>query len=78
MGITCGIYQSDEHFIPFVRNSEERRELGRYRLRWADNIKINCIIYTVDWILLAQDRIQWWALVNTVKKLPISFGSAVG
>jgi hypothetical protein len=24
----------------------------------------------VDWIHLAQDRNQWWALVNTVMNLP--------
>jgi hypothetical protein len=25
----------------------------------------------VEWIYLAQDRIKWWALVNTVMKLAI-------
>jgi len=23
----------------------------------------------VDWMFLAQDRVQWWALVNTVMNL---------
>jgi hypothetical protein len=25
----------------------------------------------VDWIYLAQYRVQWWALLNTVMNLPI-------
>jgi hypothetical protein len=25
----------------------------------------------VDWIHQAQDRVQWWALVNTVMNLPV-------
>jgi hypothetical protein len=25
--------------------------------------------FSMDWIHLAQDKIQWWALVNTVRSL---------
>jgi hypothetical protein len=31
--------------------------------------KIN--LESLDWIHLAQDRDQWWALVNTVMKLGV-------
>jgi hypothetical protein len=45
----------------------ERRQLGRTRYRWEDNIRldleeIGCD--DVDWIDLAQDRDQWWAFVS--------------
>jgi hypothetical protein len=57
-----------------VGKPEEKRPLGRHRLRWDDNIKINlretgwC---SMDWIHLAQDRVQWRALVNTVMNLRV-------
>jgi hypothetical protein len=40
--------------------------------KWKDNTKtdpeeVGC--ETVDWIHLAQDRVQWRALVNTIMKL---------
>jgi hypothetical protein len=46
-----------------------KRPLGRYRHRWENNIKMDhkethCVV--VDGIHLAQDRDQWWALVNTI------------
>jgi hypothetical protein len=40
-----------------------------------DNIKIDLRETGwdgMDWIDLAQDRDQWWALVNTVMNLPVS------
>jgi broad specificity phosphatase PhoE len=36
---------------------------------WEDNIKMDLKEEGVDWILLAQDRDQWWAVVNMVMKL---------
>jgi hypothetical protein len=48
---------------------EERRPLGRPRRRWVDNIKMDLreIEWNgMDWIDLAQDRDQWWVLVNAV------------
>jgi transposase len=48
---------------------EGKRLLGRPRLRWADNIKMNLReIEWVDviWIDLAYDMNQWRALVNEV------------
>jgi hypothetical protein len=36
-----------------------------------ERIILNWILMkqTVDWIQLAQDRVKWWALVNTVINL---------
>jgi hypothetical protein len=50
-----------------VRKSEGKRPLGRPRLRWEDNNKIDLQEVGcggMDWIELAQDRDRWWALVN--------------
>ena len=53
---------------------EGRRQLGRPRRRWEDNIKIDlqevgCGV--MDWIELAQDRNRWRTLVNVVMNLRI-------
>jgi hypothetical protein len=50
-----------------VVKPDEKRPLGRSRRRWEDNIKIylkEIVLEDVDWIHLAQDRDQWWAVVN--------------
>jgi hypothetical protein len=49
---------------------EEKRPLGRPRLRWADNIKMD--LQEVggahgDWMELDQDRDRWQALVDTMR-----------
>ena len=51
---------------------EVKRQLGRPRHRWEDNInmdlqEVGC--GGMDWIDLAQDRDRWQALVNAVIKL---------
>jgi hypothetical protein len=49
-----------------------RRPLRSPRCRWEDNIRMNVkeIGYeSVDWILMGQDRDQWWAVVNMVMNL---------
>jgi hypothetical protein len=53
----------------FVGKSEGKRSLGRLRLRWKDNIKmdlreVGCRV--TDWIDLIQDRDRWRTLVNGV------------
>jgi hypothetical protein len=48
------------------------RPLGRPRRRWEDNIKMDLREIGIDganWIKLAQDRVQWRALVNMVMNL---------
>jgi hypothetical protein len=52
-----------------VRNPEGKRPLGRSGNGWDGNIKshfkeMRC--NDVDWIHLAQDKFQSWALVNTL------------
>jgi hypothetical protein len=57
-----------------VGNPEGKRPLGRPRLRWVNNIKINFRETGwdgVDWIDLAQERDQWRSLVNTVMNLRV-------
>jgi hypothetical protein len=52
-----------------VGRSEWKRPLGRRRLWWKDNIKIDLreiVIDVENCIRLVQDRIHWRAFVNTV------------
>jgi hypothetical protein len=53
---------------------EGKRPLGRPRHRWIDNIKMGLLeigLSVVDWIVLAQDRYRWRALVNSVLNLRV-------
>jgi hypothetical protein len=53
---------------------EGKRPLERLRRRWEDNIKMNLRergIDGVNWVQLAQDRVQWQACVNTVMNLRV-------
>jgi hypothetical protein len=55
-----------------VGKPEGKRQLGKPRHRWVDNIKIDIRGIgwdDMDWIDLTEDRDQWRALVNTVMKL---------
>jgi hypothetical protein len=57
-----------------VRRSEEKRPLGRPRLRREDDIKMDLRETGIDganWIQLAQDRVDWRSFVNTVMKLRV-------
>jgi hypothetical protein len=57
-----------------VGRNEGKRELGRPRSRWEDNIKMDLREIGIDganWIRLAQDRVRWRAFVNTVMKLRV-------
>jgi hypothetical protein len=57
-----------------VGKPEGKRPLGRPRLRWEDNIKMDLqeLGYGVmDCMELAQDRDRWRALVGTVRNLRV-------
>jgi hypothetical protein len=57
-----------------VGKPEGKRQLGRPRRRWEDNIKMDLREIgwgDMDWIDLAQDRNQWKAVVNTAIKLRV-------
>jgi hypothetical protein len=57
-----------------VGKPEDKRPLGRPRRRWVDNIKMDLREIGwdgMDWIDLAQDRDQWWSLVNMVMNLQV-------
>jgi hypothetical protein len=63
MGEGRGVYRA------LVGRPEGKRPLGRPRCGWEDNIKMDLRetgIDGVNWIWLAQDRVQWWAFVNMV------------
>jgi hypothetical protein len=54
---------------------EGKTPLGRYRRKWEKNIKMDLRETGwggMDWVYLAHDRDQWWALVNTGINLRIS------
>jgi hypothetical protein len=49
-----------------------KRPLGRPKCMWEDNINLGLReigIDGVNWIQLAQDRVQWWVFVNMVMNL---------
>jgi hypothetical protein len=57
-----------------VERSEGKRPLGRPRRRWDDDIKMDLGEIGIDganWIRLAQDRVRWLVIVNTVMKLRV-------
>jgi hypothetical protein len=52
------------------------RPPGRPRHTWENNLR--CSVYeAVDWICLAQVRIQWWSLLVTVLKLWVPYGGRI-
>jgi hypothetical protein len=66
MGETRGVYRA------LVGSPEGKRPMGRPRHGWEDNIKLDLReigIDGVNWIQLAQGRVQWWAFVNTAMNL---------
>ena len=73
MGGACSAYgESRGVYRVLVGKHEGKRPLGRPRLRWEDNIKMDLQEVGcggLDWIDLAQDRDRWRALVNAVMNL---------
>jgi hypothetical protein len=57
-----------------VGNPEGKRPLRIPRRTWENNIKMDLRetgLEGVDWIHVAQDSVQWQALVNTVMNLRV-------
>jgi hypothetical protein len=73
MGEECSTHEEKRKaYRTLVRDREGKRPLGSPRRRWQENIKID--LREIRWgymigIYLAQDRYQWWALVNAVMNL---------
>jgi hypothetical protein len=68
MGEGKGVYRV------LVGRPKGKRSLGRPGHRWEDNIKMDLRemeINGVNWIWLTQNRVQWWAIVNTVMNLKV-------
>jgi hypothetical protein len=68
MGEGRGVYRV------LVGRPEVNRPLGRPRLRWKDNIKMDLReigINEANWIRLDQDRFQWRDFGNTVMNLRV-------
>jgi hypothetical protein len=68
MGEWRGVYRV------LVGRPEGKRLLGRPRCRCRDNIKMDLKELGIDganWIQLAQDRVRWRDLVNTVLNLRV-------
>jgi hypothetical protein len=56
-----------------VGKSEGKTALRRFRPRWEVNFKLGDVrCKDMDWIHLAQDRVQWQAVVNTVMNLQVN------
>ena len=57
-----------------VGKPEGKRPLGRPRLKWEDNVKMDLqeVGYGgMDWMELVQDMDRWRALVNAVMNLGV-------
>jgi hypothetical protein len=58
-------WRKGEVYSVLVGRPEGNRPLERPRCRWEDNIKLGLREIRIDganWIQLAKDRVQWWAL----------------
>ena len=73
MGGACNTYgERRDVYRVLVGKPEGKRPLGRTRLRWENNIKMDFQEVRcggMDWIELAQDMNRWRALVNAVMNL---------
>ena len=73
-GHVAGLRENGGLYRVLAGKPEGKRPLGRSRRRWEDNIKIDLQevgCEGMDWIVLAQDRDRWRALVNAVMNLRV-------
>jgi hypothetical protein len=71
VGWTCGTHGEGRGvYRVSVGRPEGKRPLERPRHRWEDNIKMDLREIGIDGTM-AQDRVQWWAFVNTVMNLRV-------
>jgi hypothetical protein len=66
--------ESRRGYKVLVWKSEGKGPLGRTKLTWEDNIKMNLQELTcrgMNWIDLTQERDSWRALVNAVMNLSV-------
>ena len=57
---------------------EGKGQFGKLRCRWDDNIKVDHQEVGregMEWIVLAQDRDSWQALVNAVMNLMVPYNA---
>jgi hypothetical protein len=66
MGRTCSTNRGEEECIQDIGGKARRKETnGKTKTWWVDNIKMDLREAGwdgMDWIVLAEDRDQWWAL----------------
>jgi hypothetical protein len=76
MGRACNTHGEKRNpYMILVRKPEGKRQLGRPKRKWEDNIKMDLREVGwngMNWIDLAQDKDQWRALVNTVINLLVA------
>jgi hypothetical protein len=75
VGGACSTNEGERNtYRLLVGKPEGKRQLGRPRRKWIDNIKMDLSetgLNVVDWIGLAQDKCKWRALVNSVMNLRV-------
>jgi hypothetical protein len=74
VGLVACIDEMRNTYNILVRKLEGKRPLGISRHRWENNIRMGLWKReweAVHWMHLAQDRDQWWALVNTVMNFQV-------
>ena len=76
MGGTCSTYRVEQRCAQSFGwgNRREKRQLGRTRRRWVDNIRLDFQEVGcggMDWIKLAKDRDSWRALVSAVMNVRV-------
>ena len=71
----CSMYVGEKRRIQgFDWEIWGKEPLGRTRRRWEDNMKMNFQevgFEVMDWMVLAQDRDSWQALVEAVMNLRV-------